>query len=258
MIGLNGLGMSDTAPGFVDVHSHTVPSLDDGARSVEEAVELCRLAVDAGTCILYATPHVHAAWDSYPWSRTRARTFAKAFPVVHGRAAVLGLDLRRGAEVYPSELLERDPADFVLQGTEAVLLEFPGSWVRISEPIALVARACGAVAAAGLVPVLAHPERCRAVATQPGAVEPLVERGALLCLNGPSLIGGHGETAQQVGWELVERGLVALVASDGHRGTRTPTLDRSYRAVEARLGAERALPLFTGAALPWTSTPAAA
>lgn len=245
--------MWETAPSFVDVHSHTVPSLDDGARSVDEAVQLCRRAVEAGTRVLYATPHVHAAWDSYPWTRKRARTFAKAFPLVRRQAAALGLDLRRGAEVYPSELLERDPAEFVLDGTEAVLLEFPGSWVRIAEPIALVAAACGAVAAAGLVPVLAHPERCRAVADHPDAVEPLVERGALLCLNGPSLTGGHGETAQRVGWKLVERGLVALVASDGHRGTRAPTLDRAYRAVEARLGANKALPLFTGAALPWTA-----
>jgi protein-tyrosine phosphatase len=245
--------MSDTNRGFVDVHSHTVPSLDDGARSIEEAVELCRLAVESGTGILYATPHVHAAWDSYPWSRKRARTFAKTFPVVRERA--LGLDLRRGAEVYPSEMLVADPSGFVLEGTEAVLIEFPGSWVQIDDPIALVAKACGAASAAGLAPVLAHPERCRAVAKHPEVVTRLVDSGALLCLNGPSVFGGHGETAERVSWELLELGLVALVASDGHRGVRTPTLERAYRAVAARLGAERALPLFTGAALPWVASP---
>jgi hypothetical protein len=55
-----------TVAGFVDVHSHTVPSGDDGARSTEEAVELCGLALAGGTRVLFATPHAHAAWDRYP------------------------------------------------------------------------------------------------------------------------------------------------------------------------------------------------
>ena len=52
--------------GFVDVHSHVVPSGDDGSRTIEQGLALCRLAVEAGTEILFATPHVHAPWDSYP------------------------------------------------------------------------------------------------------------------------------------------------------------------------------------------------
>ena len=52
--------------GFVDVHSHAVSSGDDGARSIEEAVELCGLALAGGTRVLFATPHAHAAWDHYP------------------------------------------------------------------------------------------------------------------------------------------------------------------------------------------------
>ena len=46
--------------GFVDVHSHVVPSGDDGARTIEDGLELCRLALEAGTEILFATPHAHA------------------------------------------------------------------------------------------------------------------------------------------------------------------------------------------------------
>ena len=53
-------------PGFVDVHSHVVPAGDDGATTIEEGLELCRLAYEAGTEILFATPHAHAPWDHYP------------------------------------------------------------------------------------------------------------------------------------------------------------------------------------------------
>ena len=80
----------------------------------------------------------------------------------------------------------------MLEGTRAVLIEFPGSWLEIDDAIELVAEAAAGVDAAGLVPVLAHPERCRAVAADPWCVRPLVEHGALLCLNAPSLVGRHG------------------------------------------------------------------
>ena len=58
-------------PGFVDVHAHVVPSGDDGAESIEEGLALCRLAYEAGTEILFATPHAHAPWDHYPRTAER-------------------------------------------------------------------------------------------------------------------------------------------------------------------------------------------
>jgi len=93
--------------GFVDVHSHAVPSGDDGARSIEEAVELCRLARAGGTRVLFATPHAHAAWDRYPLTLERERLFVEAFPVVSRVVSAWGLELRRGFEVFPTVLRDR-------------------------------------------------------------------------------------------------------------------------------------------------------
>lgn len=241
-----------SAPWLVDVHSHVVPSGDDGAATVEEGVELCRLAVEAGTRVLFATPHVHAPWGSYPWSPARERLYDDSFLTVREGAASLGLDVRRGWELFPSEVLERDPEGFRLEGTEAVLVEFPGSWLDVREPLRLVRDAVERLQAGGLTAVLAHPERCRAVAADPAAVRVLVEDGALLCLNAGSLVGDHGATAQRVAWWLVEDGAVALAASDGHRAHRPPTMDAAWMAAVARLGEGRARPLFDGSALPWT------
>ena len=165
-------------PGFVDVHAHVVPSGDDGARSIEEGLELCRLAHEAGTEILFATPHAHAPWDSYPRTAARDRLYATALPEMRREVATWGLDLRRGWEVFPSEIAGTNPAELVLEGTRGVLIEFPGAWLEIDDPLGLVAEAATIVEAAGLVPVLAHPERCRAVVTDPFAVRALLFKPA--------------------------------------------------------------------------------
>lgn len=236
-------------PGFVDVHSHVVPSGDDGASSVEQGLELCRIAYDAGTRVLFATPHAHAAWDSFPRTPARQRIFDAAYPVMRDEAAGWGLDLRRGWEVFPTVIADSDPSELRLAGTTAVLVEFPGWWLDVPDPIPIVATACERIEAAGLVPVLAHPERCPAISDAPEIVAPLAERGWLLCLNAPSLLGEHGATSERAAWRLLDDGVVSLAASDAHGLARPPTLDRAFRAVERRFGRAFALPLFDGSAL---------
>ena len=238
-------------PGFVDVHSHVVPSGDDGAATIEQGLALCHLALEAGTRVLFATPHAHAEWDNYPRTPERERIFDAAFPLMRDAVAEWGLDLRRGWEVFPTELAVRDPSDFQLAGTAAVLVEFPGWWLDHPDPIPLLTEAAERIEAAGLVPVLAHPERCPAVSDDPARVGPLAERGWLVCLNAASLLGEHGRTAERVAWRLLDDGVVKLAASDAHGAARPPTLDRAFRAVKRRYGLERALPLFDGSWLPW-------
>jgi len=237
--------------GFVDVHSHVVPSGDDGARTIEEGLALCRMALEAGTEILFATPHAHAPWDTFPRTSERDALYARSLAQMRAEVAEWGLDLRRGWEVFPTEATAFEPDDLALEGTRASLVEFPGSWLELDDAIDVVASGAAAVAAAGLVPVLAHPERCRAVAADPWCVRPLVEDGALLCLNAPSLVGRHGATAERTAWALLDAGLVALAASDAHSVTRPPVLDAAYEEARRRLG-DDARRLFDGSALPWS------
>jgi protein-tyrosine phosphatase len=241
-------------PGFVDVHSHVVPSGDDGAATVDEAIELCRIAFEAGTRVLFATPHAHADWDTFPRTDDRAELFERSFPLVREAVRGWGLDLRRGWEVYPSVVLDDVPLDtYLLEGTRAVLVEFPGWWLDVDGAVELVVAAARVVERAGLVPLLAHPERCRAVAADPASVGPLAKAGWPLCLNGPSLTGDHGTTAERTAWRLLEDGVVSLVASDAHGRNRPPRVDDAYACVEAAIGRNAALPLFDGSAVPWAA-----
>jgi protein-tyrosine phosphatase len=237
-------------PWIVDVHSHVVPTGDDGARTIDEGVELCRDAARHGTRVLYATPHVHARWDSYPLTVERLARYDEAFPVMRAECATFGLDLRRGFEVYPGALPDSaDLVAFALGSSSGYLIEFPGFWTPERDPLGLVRREAERAEAAGLLPVLAHPERCTQIAERPERAAEFGKRGWLLALNGLSLDGRHGRAAYEAAWQLLDDGLGDLVASDGHRAERNARLDFAYDLVAERLGPARARSLFDGSAL---------
>jgi protein-tyrosine phosphatase len=106
--------------------------------------------------------------------------------------------------------------------------------------------------------VIAHPERTESVRTRPELARELADRGWRLQVNATSLLGRHGPEIEELAWRFVEDGSAALVASDGHRLTRPARLDEAYALVRARVGEERALPMFDGTALGLASPQAAA
>ncbi len=229
-------------PGFVDIHSHVVPSGDDGAQSVEHGVALCREAAKRGTTVLFATPHV---WAHLPLTAEREIAVHAAFAEVSVGA---GLELRLGYELAPARwLLREDLGRYALQGTESVLVEVP----FVGSPNVTVAIA-ELAEAQGLQPVIAHPERGEEVDF--GMAEGFAERGWLLQINATSLLGRHGDEAEQIGWRLLRDGAAAFVASDGHRESRPPYLDAAFELAKADLGAEAALRYFDGTALEPAST----
>jgi protein-tyrosine phosphatase len=220
--------------GFVDIHSHVVPSGDDGAVSVAHGIALCREAARHGTTVLYATPHV---WAHLPLPPERERAVLAAFERV---AAAAPLELRLGYELAPAHwLLEEELGRYALEGTDLLLVEVP----FVGSPHVTVALA-ELAEAQGLRPVIAHPERGEEVGI--GLAESWAERGWLLQVNATSLLGRHGDEAEQIGWRLLREGTAAFVASDGHRESRPPHLDAAYELARAELGAEAALRYFDG------------
>jgi protein-tyrosine phosphatase len=223
---------------FVDCHTHVVPSGDDGAATIEDGLALCRTAAQHGTAVLFATPHV---WPHLTLTRRREEEIRETFERMRARAAV---ELRLGYELTPARpLLAEDPHRYVLEGTDRVLMEVP-----FTGPADLVFGLADHVEAAGLRPVIAHPERTEAVLDDPLVAEELAARGWALQVNATSLTGRHGEEPEALGWSLVERGLARVVGSDGHRTTRPAHLDDAYRLARQRLGDE-AIALFDGSAL---------
>ena len=230
---------------FVDCHSHVVPSGDDGAQSLAEGAQLCEIAQASGTEILYATPHVR---PGQLLDLEREAAIEAAFEELRRDAS---LELRLGYELTPApELLDEDPARYVLEGTNVVLVEVP-----FTGPADGFLELAEHVEAAGLVPLVAHPERTEAVQSRTSFADELAERGWPLQVNSTSLVGRHGAEAAGIAWRLVEGGQAKVVASDGHRLTRPARLDDAYELVRDRVGEEEALRLFDGSALGLRSRP---
>ena len=146
---------------FWDVHSHVVPSGDDGAQSLDEGLALCRTAAEHGTGVLFATPHV---WPSLTLTQERKERVREAHAELAEEAASFGLDLRLGAELTPAPaLLDEDLKRYRLDDLPAVLMELP-----FHGPLRLAEALAERIQGSGLVPVIAHPERSEAVVHDPG------------------------------------------------------------------------------------------
>jgi protein-tyrosine phosphatase len=225
-------------PSFVDVHSHVVPSGDDGAQSPEDGAWLCRDAAASGTGLLYATPHV---WEHLPLTDGRERAIRAA----HERlAATAPLELRLGFEVTPApRLLREDLRRYALEGLDVVLFDSP-----FVGPLDLLFALAERAREQGLRAVAAHPERVEAVLLDPALLDELSRAGLLIQVNASSLTGWHGPEIEELGWRALDRGLADLVASDGHRPARPARLDEAFELARTRVG-EGAVSLFDGSAL---------
>jgi protein-tyrosine phosphatase len=238
--------------GFVDVHSHLVFGVDDGAQSLEHAVALLTEARDSGTRLVFATPHIVPPYLNWNASEQRVARIRRNFAALQSRAPA-GIEVRLGFEVTarPHRLRATDdPARFRLDGTEFVLLDGPqaGPWFGDSTMERLVRR----IRAEGLTPILAHPERraaWRREPPDPGFAERMKRAGALLQLDASGLTGADGPNTDVEARRLLAAGLIDLIGSDGH-GERSPVrLDVARDMAAAVVGEAAATRLVDGSAL---------
>ncbi len=193
---------------MIDLHSHVLPGLDDGAADVEEALAICRAAVDDGIEVLAGTPHVR---DDHP---TTADRMEGAIDELRDAAGDL-IGLVPGGEIALDELRRRPLEElrrFALAGNPAYLLvETPyAGW-----PLDLTSR-LSELAASGVTPVLAHPERNPEVQFRPALLGPLVAGGVLVQLTAASVDGRLGKSIRRCVGELLDLELAHLIASDAH------------------------------------------
>jgi protein-tyrosine phosphatase len=235
--------------GFVDLHTHVIPSGDDGAKSIEEGLALCRQMAEEGTAVIYATPHAHPPDAWFPITEERVTQVRANYAEMKPACAEFGVDLRLGWELSATGALVGSLEDYVLERTRAVLLEVPGPWFSFEDEVAVTLDQAAAIRGAGLDVILAHPERSPGVQRRPELLLELVEEGVLVCFNADSFVGRHGEGCETCAWRLLELGLGDFVASDAHRAERPSRLREAVAAIAARYGPEQAAALAEGPAI---------
>lgn len=209
---------------MIDIHCHLLPGIDDGPATLEDSLQLARALVADGIDHVVCTPHVFPGrWDN------RCSTIRIAFEELVGHLASAGIDLslswageiRLTPDVLP--LLSRGELPLLGERSSAgstLLLEMPDGQVPVGTE-----RFVAHLMREGIRPVIAHPERNRAVMDIPARIEPLVDMGCHLQLTASSVTGHFGVRAQAAARWLIDQGWVSAVASDSHNlGGRRPRM----------------------------------
>jgi protein-tyrosine phosphatase len=224
----------------IDLHSHILSGLDDGARDVATSVEMARMAVADGITHMACTPHVFPG--KYPNS---AETI---LPAMHALQAMLdaraiGLQLFCGADVHAApDLVERLSGGDVptLNNSRYFLLEPPHEILppKLEDFVGRLLRA-------GFVPVITHPERLLWAGRHFDIVRRLAEIGCPMQLTAGSILGVFGPVANELAHRLLKEGLASFFASDAH-GTswRKPLMSEAYAVVAELFGDEQAGQMF--------------
>ncbi|AIZ64795.1 capsular biosynthesis protein [Hymenobacter sp. DG25B] len=206
----------------VDMHSHLLPGLDDGAETLEHAVELLREMQTLGYRKLVMTPHIMG--DFYKNTPEGVRTALNNLQQAAQEAGITGLELECAAEYYLDEWFAQK-----LEATEP-LLSFGGNQKYllfetsyINEPFNLQETIFN-LKAAGYQPVMAHPERYTYLYGRFQELEKIRESGVLLQVNLNSLSGYYSSGAKHVAEKLIDAGMVDMLGTDAHHRKHTETL----------------------------------
>ena len=215
--------------GFVDIHCHVLPGLDDGPKTHLESLRLAHAAVRAGTAAICATPH---------------RSFQYPYDPVGAAEGLARLEdelqdepfLFSGCEVEISDeglrAFFENPQRYTLNRGRYALVE-----LRFETPTKLLPSLLARFLEAGVTPILAHPERYPFAHERPEPLLEWVQAGGLMQATGCSFTGRMGRRAKATALRLLDAGALHFIASDAHDAVkRPPDLRGAWRLVEERHG----------------------
>jgi protein-tyrosine phosphatase len=225
--------------GFVDLHSHWIASIDDGARSDAEGIELLKGLYDVGFSTVVATPHMRPGMFDNDRALLRHAYEAMTDPVARARDAGVALpEVHLASEHFLDDtVFHRLTHDEALPypGGGAALVELPSQVfpVRVSHRFFDLRRA-------SITPVLAHPERYKPVWDDDACLEPLLDAGAALLLDVCALVGKYGRHAQRAAEKLLEEDAYEAACSDAHRPADVEIVRQAIARLTTLVGADEA------------------
>lgn len=226
--------------GFIDLHNHSLPGVDDGAVDWEMSLTMLELAYEDGIREIVLTPHMKPGDHSAPPEIIQG-VFHRLVEKSKDHFPVLRLYL--GAEIlYSSDLMQGMEKQSLptLADSSYVLVEFlPTASKRH------IFHAANDLVRAGYLPIIAHTERYLCVRNEPELAQQLTDIGAFLQLNAGSILGSSGWKTKRFCASLLRQGLVSFVASDAHDPMhRSPSLSKCEDYIDRKYGESYAIRLF--------------
>jgi protein-tyrosine phosphatase len=222
---------------LIDIHSHILHGLDDGAKTLEDSIAMVRMAEAAGTTDIVATPHANQEYTFDP--QTVQRKISELQAAVGDTPRIyFGCDFHLTPENIDDAIHAREKYSINHKGY--LLVEFSDFYIpkTTEEIFARLMRA-------HLRPIVTHPERNQLLQGRLPELEAWVAQGVLMQVTAQSFMGRFGRTAKRVSEELMDRGLVHFVASDAHDLKWRPTsMDEACKYVAKKFGDEAALRVF--------------
>ncbi|MDO4313153.1 MAG: hypothetical protein Q4C52_08715 [Eubacteriales bacterium] len=211
---------------MIDIHTHILPGIDDGAQDIYDTLEMVRMAADSGVTAMVATPHcnIPGGFDNY-FGREYVEVFQKTVKAVQRER--IPIQLLPGMEVFstydlPELIVEKKIMP--LNQSRYILMEF-----AFDEEPEFAQDIVDRVREVGAKPVIAHAERYEFVQDDPQIVYEWRKKGYLVQINKGSFLGRFGRRAQAAAYRMMDHNLVSVIASDAHSPyQRTPYMLDAY------------------------------
>jgi protein-tyrosine phosphatase len=227
---------------MIDLHCHILPGLDDGPQTLEESVEMCRIAASDGIKTIVATPHFKPGTYEHPSQRVDQQLHALTAELTQQN---IDLKILPGADVFVTPELSRhfDSYDYLTinRTGKYFLAEFHADFVPLQWDVFLLS-----FLKKGIVPIITHPERNRWFLGHRDALYAFVRSGGMVQITAMSLIGLYGDEERDLCMFLLQHDLVHIIATDAHAPAgRVPVLSHAVNAAANIVGREKAEALVT-------------
>jgi protein-tyrosine phosphatase len=196
---------------MIDLHTHILPEIDDGAANLKDALRMAEMAVEDGITSLAATHH-------FPEESRPEEYIKRIEEALRGFSCILsdkGIDLKifHGAEVMigPDLMSIEGLEGLCLNKSHYLLLELPGMNLPLYTEDVIYG-----LKLKGITPIIAHPERNWQITQNPNLLHPLISQGALAQVNSASITGRAGSDIQKCARILIEHNMAHIIASDAH------------------------------------------
>ena len=197
---------------MIDIHSHIIFDIDDGAQSLEESVILCRQAMENGFDGIVATPHFvdYRNIENFVLERDSKLSLLRERLIEEQ----IDITLYSGAELFLSRGIfsAGDLDELTVNNSRYMLCEFPLDRFNVEDGLEEIDE----LIFRGYTPIVAHPERYYEVRRDFGLIDRLLEREVIFQVNADSLAGNLDGTAQKIAVSLVKNGVAKFIASDAH------------------------------------------